>query len=351
MGVYTQSNIESTNLEEAGIIESSFEPGIEAACNIVVENEHNYNAIMRAVGVQELAAFEETGAEMVYEASDVSGFIAKVKEFFVKLWEKIKGLFKKFFALFDSYTKSDKDFINKYRKHLLSINTRDFSYKGFDFSELNYDIAKASASVDKVAEAAGFGGSIPASASDIESALKNVEDKEEIVGKMRAKSIGKESTLEASEFSKELFSFFRSGEDSKVELNSITVSDQLGFISENSGLKKSAEKSYKDLEKSIKDVLKALDNQEKELVKKVPSKDTVASSLHAKQIRFVSASIQLAKDAQNVLQLVNGAKLTAIKDQNRQAKAICVALMNYKPKNESTSVMESGSFISGVVLR
>lgn len=345
MGVYSMSNRE---LElTTGIIECAHEPGLEGAYAIVAESEANYNAIMQAVGVAELAVYESTGYEMVYEAGDVKGFFGKVKEFFMNLLEKIRGLFKKFFAMFDSYTKNDKDFVNKYKKHLLSVNTRNFKYKGFNFTLDAVDVDKASSAIEGVMPSGSTSGNI----SSLQAEIAKSENRVELVEKMRGKAIG-ESSLEAGEFTKELFKKLRSGEDTKEEMDNISVTDQLVAISENSALKKAAEKQYKDLEKAIKEAIKTVEKAQNELLKGVPDKtDKEATALRAAQIKVASNHVANLKDKLAILQVINGAKLTAIKDCNRQAKAICVALMNYKPKNESTTFTNEGGFLAGVTIR
>lgn len=339
MGVYSMTNRE-TKLN-AGIIECMHEPGLEGAYAIVAESEANYNKIMQAVGVAELAVFESTGNEMVYEAADIKGFFGKVKEFFVNLWEKIKGLFKKFFAMFDSYIKNDKDFVSKYKKHLLSVDTRDFKYKGYNFTINAVSVNGANSAIDKF---------IPGM--DNKEALLKIDDRAELVEKMRGVAIG-ESSLEAGEFTKELFKMLRSGEDSKEELDNISVTDLLMAISENSNLKKEAEKNFKDIEKSIKEAIKATDKLQAKILKDVPNNgDKESTTLRAEEIKAASTHVANLKDKLAIVQVVNGAVLTAIKDKNRQSKAICTALMNYKPKNESYDFTnESAGFLAGVIIR
>lgn len=344
MGVYSMSNRE---LElTTGIIECAHEPGLEGAYAIVAESEANYNAIMQAVGVAELAVYESTGCEMVYEAGDVKGFFGKVKEFFMNLLEKIRGLFKKFFAMFDSHVKNDKDFVNKYKKHLLSVNTKNFKYKGFNFTIDAIDVDKAATAIDGVIPSGSTSGNI----ASLQAEIAKSENRVELVEKMRGKAIG-ESSLEAGEFTKELFKKLRSGEETKEEMDNISVTDQLVAISENSALKKAAEKQFKDLEKAIKEAIKTVEKSQNELLKGIPDKtDREATELRAAQIKIASNHVTNLKDKLAILQVVNGAKLTAIKDCNRQAKAICVALMNYKPKNESATFTNEGGFLAGVKL-
>ena len=360
MGMYSRgiNDVLDVNLEAYDAIECNSEYFVEAAIKSVVEGEENYNNIMQAVGISEYCYFEENGVEMVYEAADIKGFIGKIKQFFINLWQKIKGLFNKFCALFDSYTKSDKDFVNKYRRHLLTVNMRDFEFKGFKFSDNKID----SVNIEKVyAAAAGVASSkLDASNLNDEKILELADgDKSEVVEKMRGKALdavgGSYSQYDASEFSKELFMVFRDNEDSKVTLENISIADQLGYIVNSKDAIKTAEKAYKALDKTIKQILKDLDKAEKELVKTVPNKENKdESEIQTKKIRVSNSIIYFVKEALSISQTVNGALLTALKDRNRQAKSICVAAMNYKPKNESVDYAgysESGSLLDGVRIR
>lgn len=353
MGVYSiNNNIElGTSFEEC-----TYEPGIEAAWGIVAESEQNYNTIMQAIGVEELAVYEATGEEMVYEAGKVTGFFAKVKEFFLKLWEKIKGLFKKFFAMFDSFVKNDKDFVKKYKNHLANINTRGFEYKGFNFTNLDLDLETVANKIESAIPVDTTDTLLDTKLSDdskINEQLSKAENREESVEKMRASFIDGENSLSISELNKELFKLFRNSEDSKETINDINVSKILLDISDNNNLKNNAKKAYTSLEKTIKGELKNLEKMEKALSKEVPNSEK--SELRAKQIRHANNIVAFKKEKMNILTVTNGAKLTAIKDCNRQSKAICVALMNYKPKNESYGFADDaiyeGGFLSGVVLR
>jgi len=334
MGVYTSNA--SVNFDTDSFIECQYEPGIEAAYHIVAESEANYNAIMQAVGIHELAVFESTGAEMIYEASDVKGFKEKVKQFIRNIWEKIKGLFRKFFAMLNSFLKTDKEFIDKYKKHLLQVNTRGFKYKGFVFTNLNYDLKAASDKMENLFE-------------DKTDTELNADDKDEIVESMRG--IIDNSSYNAGEFSKRLFKFFRNEEEAKRELYKISVTQEILNISDNSRLKKEAQNAYSDLERVIKNKLREVENTGNEIIRKAKTEDEMKKA--ANDIKSYSNSVYFIKEQLNILQIINGAKLQAIKGQNRQSKAICVALMNYKPKNESYSFEDSmnESFLSGVTLR
>ncbi|MGL5751051.1 MAG: hypothetical protein ACRCXT_11025 [Paraclostridium sp.] len=368
MSVYTikssfneDVNYNDIDLETGvSINEDAYDVSMEGAMQIAMESEMNYNAIMQAVGIDELSYYEETGEIMVYEASNVSGFFGKVKDFLKNMWEKIKAIFKKFFALFDSYVKTDKEFVNKYRQHLLKVNTRNFKYKGFKFKDDKIDgkdfsvvniIGKANSAAEKkigLLPACGAISNELEKSNKFDDALKNMSNTEDINELMRGSVFGN-STLTASEYTKELFQVFRSGESTKeiLEDSDINVASLLNIISNTQQNIKTAKKDYTDFEKIFKTAIKDVESTEKKLIN-----DTKGSVDNSKKIKVSSSLVQVSRNALTITHIANTARLTAMKDRNRQAKAICVALMNYKPKNESTDLGGdyTGSFLENVTM-
>lgn len=369
MAVYSLRE-SSINIDSIESIPCKYDNMLEASYAIIAESEANYANIMKAVGIAELAVFEESGQEMIYEAADVKGFFGKVKDFFVNLMKKVKGLFEKFFAMINSYAKSDKEFVNKYRKQLLAVNTRDFSFKGFKFTIdqvkikeydqsgttfINETFSTMNISKDKAEIKDNM------KKEDLEADIKKVEDSD-FSDKMRGKLIGANSDLTASEFSKEIFEKLRDGEDTKTEQENVNVSTFLNDILSTKETKKTADRAFKEINTSIKDKLKATESLEKDLLKKVGTsegKDKAdQENLLSLQIRVASKATQCLKDEQMMLQTINGQILQAIKQQNRQAKSVCVSLLNYKPKNEGFDYDEyeglddiiGENFLSGVKL-
>jgi len=329
----------------------------ETAATIIAQNEANYATIMKSIGIAELAVYESTGAEMIYEGANIKGFFAKVKEFFVKLWNKIKGLFKKFFALIGSYTMKDKDFINKYKKDLLKVNLKDFTVKGYEFkvnksTALAWspetaagkieDIIKKETTVDTFAVTAANSGAI-------NDACEKA-DREDARDAMRGAAIGA-GKMDESEFTEELFKYFRNGEDAPVELENISMTACISVISGSSEHEKGAKNAFKAIEKKINETLKALDKTEKEALKAVPKEGEAKTDESAAIVKAVSNLNAYIHDEMNILTKVNGAYLRAIKDANRQAKAICVKALGYKPKNEGFTHYTEGGFLGNVVLR
>ena len=125
------------------IKESPYPLGYEGALMHVYENECNYNAIMKAVGLSEMSYYQETGRELfLNEAGAFSGFIDKVKAFFRKVIEKIKSIFKKFIAAIDQYRLDNKQFVKKYSAQILRKDLSNFEFEGYKFSMLDKEADK-----------------------------------------------------------------------------------------------------------------------------------------------------------------------------------------------------------------
>ena len=357
MGMFTKygSYTESAAINDADIIaQECFEDNMHtAALRVVAESESNWNQIMQAMAIQELAAYEETGDADYYLTESTNGFFASVKAFFKKLLEKIKGIFVKFVSIIDSWAKSDKDFVNKYKKKVLSANTKDFEYSGYVFTykaDVSYDRAATKAATNKIGS---FSDGKKAEYDALTDKYRgdNLEDELDAV---RGKAISAVSTksvdkCDSSDFSKELFEALRNGESSKDTLDNISPIGQLTTIEKTEDIKKKAKKAYDNLQKGINDAIKDIEKAERDVVKDLPAKEKDENVKSAKSA-FVAAAGAVCgflRNAETIHTTAYGAYLQALKDENRQAKAICVKLMSYSPKNESTSYYEEGGSLLG----
>ena len=365
MGLFTTkyTSVEESVLSDETIYEYSQEVSAETGYMLVAEAEENMNSIMKAVGIYELNVLEATGEEVVYEANNAGSFFDKIKDFFKMIWEKIVAVFKKFFAMIDSWVKSDKDFVKKYGKELRSkTSTKDFEFKGYKFTLDKLGVKEAVNATKGV-----FGGIIPGY--DNQQAADNLtkmsedfahidaeyDKKDDYIEKARGAIIGGAS-LTSNEFNEELFMKFRNGEDSKSDytLSDLGgINDILKTIEDTSKTKKAAEDEYKEIKKVMEKLISKCDKWKSQVKTGANNTETDDDKKYNGNIVGVAAKYsQVLKDDLALIQIVNTAKLQAIKDQNRQAKAICVKLLTYKPKNESvTHYSESGSFLDSVVLR
>lgn len=356
MGLYSSKNnysySDAVAIDLDTVEESKFDSFDEAAIMAVVESEHNYNSLMKAVGIAELNFLEENGTEMVYTEGTVGGFFAKVKEFFKRVIAKIASVLKAFFAKIDSFAKSDKDFLNKYRKDLTKLNLKDMKVNGYKFSLTEPSLTRAGADAAVKSALNITTPSAVSSADDktCDGIISKDEDNavEDMIESYRGTAIGASGKkFEAGEYSKELYEHFRSGESSKEEIN-VDIVAQMQILATSDDIKKKAEKTFRDQEKLINDFIKELEKAEKDLVN---AKETTAEAqtTQGKRIRAVNVVIKAYKAVTGVNTTVFGAYLQALKDQSRQAKAICVKALTYKPKNESgIEVGTTGSFLEGV---
>ena len=92
--------------------------------------------------------------------------------------------------------------------------------------------------------------------------------------------------------------------------------------------KKEVDKTTKSLEKAQSEVGKDSNTAEASVV-----------------VKLLSNAYTVTKEHMGICQRAYTLTLAAMKEQNRQAKSICVSLLGYKAKNESTSVQtESSAF-------
>lgn len=357
MGFYTNSTINENFIEDIYVEESQHDPGIKGAMAIIAETEENYATLMKAVGINELRYYEETGKELVYEGATLTGFFTKAKEFFLSVLTKVKALFKKFISMIDALIMNDKDFVKKYRAHLSGINTKDFEYKGYEFSktELTGRVKSAAGSLDGyLTNKLGFKKieTVPTDAGDIENNKKIAENwtssKDDHVETMRGLAVGDNAKYTQKEFSEKLFAKFRNGEDKPITINKVNVNEQLEIITNFKDAKKAAQDSYKVFEKEINNTIKDLNTKEKEIEKAI-NKDNASGSATA--INVISKYVEASKVQLSILQQVQGMMMSALKQQSRQAKAICVRLVNYKPKNEGFVYEGVNSALSDVIFK
>lgn len=96
-----------TTYEELGMVKTN-ESVIPADCLSFAEQamyvaeyaQEEYNNLFEAVGIEELAVFEATGMEMVYEGAKLDAFKDKAKKFFQRIWAAIKAAYEKVYAFF-----------------------------------------------------------------------------------------------------------------------------------------------------------------------------------------------------------------------------------------------------------
>ena len=361
MAFYTTANFSGINenyLEDIQVGESTHDPGIKGAMDIMIENEQNFSAIMKAVGFDELSYFEETGTIMVYENSTVKSLFTRLKEFFEKAYIKIKELFKSFIAILDRWIKNDADFVNKYRTHLMQVDTKGFEYKGYIFTIDKFNMGRAAKDTISYINSLGLqsngvGPYVDSSKinSQIESVQKWNSKKDDHIEILRGKVAGVNNKLTAKEYHEKLFAKLRNNENKPGIVTSVDIYKLLETISTFKQAKKNAEDYFKELTKAINSVINDLNNQEKDIIKTLGDTDRAKAEGRSAAIKYAATLASAQKDRLNILQVAQGALMSAMKQENRQAKAVCSKLVRYKPKTKSIGEGARNSLLDGLVLK
>ena len=235
---------------------------VEECAIAIYESEHNWNQIFRAMGEHELHEAAR-GNEVVMEAADIKAWFAKIKEWFVKKWQSLTGIVKKWLEKARSIFKKDKSFVEKYadkiRKGapLFEGTMEGFSFKG------NLDVASV----------------LKMQAADIDAnveALKNASDKNQPASLKGAKAanirgqlLGQSGPVEADGFAKKMNdALFGTEARSKMPPNKAgtptdpqwiidVLSDKEASVSAVMSAYNDARKAYNKLFKELKEVEKA----------------------------------------------------------------------------------------------
>lgn len=346
----------------SSVKESPYDLGITGALMHIYENECNWNAIMKSVGISELRYYKETGEDLfVNEAGAFGGFIDKIKAFFKKVIEKIKAIFKKFCAIFNQYTMSDKDFVKKYGTELIRKDLTDFEFEGYTFKDLqNFteNVANNSAYIASFCEALSstFNGSNKFTTTinikdlgDLDISKITSDEKDNCKERIRGLITGENKQLDSSDL-KDLIQEKCYGGDSKETLDKINMREVLNCISETKNDIKEVEKVQKKIVKSIENAIKVFDKLSMEITKYhgTSPKDNKTGDQVDAEIRAVNLVSDLSKEASNTVTLCFGGIVQAVKDRNRQCKAICVKALSYKHESAFVSESYSDDIFAGV---
>ena len=331
----------------------------EMGAQMIEEAAQDWNKYMQAVALTELSYVIENHQEYIYEGVDISAMITKVKEWFKKLWAKIQGIAKSAMAKFMSFGKNDEAFIAKYEADIHTGATKlpaGFSYKGYKFEGL--------------AEKAGIittPKGVPTKWSDIQSMLKasreddsndgvkntelfNSKRTEKHLDEYRGKLTGA-GTVTAGEFKKALKKDLYGSLD-KEYIKSVDASKLIGIVKGAKEAIDAAKESEKAIKDDIDEKISTLDDLESE----IRGRDTRPEDAHGRELNNKKATIvnqvsSLLKSIETVNAQWFSAYITALKDQNRQAKAVCTKLISYangvggkKSTNESVGSLLEDRF-------
>lgn len=373
MGIYSINSINeasaSSYLDDIQLEEVFEENYMEAALRHTYEIQENMNNVMKAIGIAELAEYEQTGREIDYVNESVSSVFNKIKEMLKKVWQKITSLFTKFMAKMQSFGKDDAAFVKKYRKDIITGSIDGLKVKGYKFTISG--VLKANEMTDKLNADAiasivvklgdnidisklNFNNGLPTE-SDVEimkELNKSVSavDNNDIMDNIRGSLFKGESTLDQKEFNKKLFEVFRNNESSKIDIedSDIDPTAMCNFLSGTRKSEKDIKDDYNVLNKAIKDDIKIIDKIISQGSKYNKTEDDATTQVKAAGVSMYSKLGNLLVQCKTVAEQVEAAKMNAFNECRRQYKAICVKLIGRKSKNESVdySSNDTGSFNS-----
>ena len=366
----------SSAADMSGIKESPYALGLEGALMHVYENECNYNALMKSVGIAEARYAVENGGELfVQEAGAFGGFLSKAKDFFMKVIEKIKQIFKKFVALMDRFVLDDKSFVKKYGDQILRRDLTDFEVKNcYNFKDLDGFLGTIGSTADKTtsevvkyfenmkatlrirkssevdwANSSGFNSKYAprtrkldddgnyVEGHDIKNdPFKDADAVNDEIEKRRGEAIDRKGkSYDEKEFSDEVTEIcYGDGKDT-IEFSTTDLRTILDKIKSASKDISNAEKCKNAIVNAIENVIKETDNYIKELNKarpasQVPNGKEAQLAYDNDTIKLANQNITILKGVSNAYTIAYGIAIKALKDRNRQNKAVCVKALSYK---------------------
>lgn len=337
-----ESAYNTTNWD--AVQESPYEVGLEGAMMHMYENECNYNAIMKAAGIAELAYFKENGGDLfVQEAGAASGLIDRFIAFFKKVMEKIKQMCKKFVMTITSLCGDDKKWVKKYRSQILS-NFKAFEFEGYTFpmKKLTF-IGIADGKKDMDVEA------VAQDTTAYNTDTNFTDDyKERKLNESRGTIVGKTGELYSEDFADALKEALE-GEKDTINITVAYVTNALNEIETASKDIKDAQKAQSDLESDFKKYISKL-----EKVRNIISKNIGGTSSNPEdpkitkgkenRIKVITGCIDIAKGRSQINTQAYGAFIGALKLRRKQNKSVCIKALNSASNKRLNHVGESAEY-------
>lgn len=307
---------------------------------------------------------EESSQASVMEAS-IKGAFAKIKEFFIKLKEKVKDFLHNIKRYLLGIFGSDEKWVTKYEKDIMAISAADL--KGYKVKMYNYHkdldgeykVADIDAFMKDVKDGmnAMYQASFKKGVTDrSEYSDEEVEDKcKASYEKWLADLVGK-SSIDPEEIDKEIWSMLRSGADNESDKEDVEVAGKRKeFIDAVKNSKKAVSKidsTISKIDSTYKKVIKFIDDTEKEVSKIDDKAESISNKLvgqdgsdnennminatvrnsYAKCLRCLS---KYTSKEQNVMNKFVSAHKAALVERNKAYKSALTGIFAYARKNKS----------------
>ena len=268
MGIYTGSYFNDYSTLTVDAAEGYEEGDLSAQVAMIEGHENNLKLFEGGIvsDIQE-AAMKINGVDdgelMFFSENVLTDMLGKIKSMLMKLWAKIKAIFKGFMARVDSvFMKNGKSLVNKYKSVILKKDMTDFEAKwrkpkrSSNYA-LNFATDPFKADDDLLSMA-----------THINDAKEKIEkwDQDKVEEEILKPSIGGQS-FDLGDYQKEFMDYMFEDEevDDKIDIDNIMTE-----LTTFKDTKKAADKANNALEKSIKNMVKAIEKDQDEFIKGRP---------------------------------------------------------------------------------
>lgn len=313
---------------------------MEIGAAVLEQADSDWNSMMKTIAFTELSYVVENHQEYIYESVDVKAIANKVLDWLKARWEDIKGICQTALAKIQSFISDDEKFVDKYEDQIKAGYGKiksGFSFKGYIFP----DLGRCKDNVKNALEHARTTASGIINGEDIIA----LDDKEKVPssnkstqGKFSQKidayranlvngaaSPGGRSKYSAKDFSKALFEAFH-GSAAKKNINSSNM-PSVDTIIEAIKTGKEDIENAKDARDTNKDTIDSFIDNVESWRDKVSDDDK--STERTKAMTYFKDLSSYLKECSKANITWYSCYVTAIKDRNRQNKALAVKLVSF----------------------
>ena len=323
---YNEAEIEVPVLEGYG-------PEQNGEMRIVRESFEDQLEVIKAFHALDMA--EIAGNKAVMEGASqeeidivMEGMVAnawtKIKEFFKKLLAKVKSYFEALVRMFDSMTKTTKEFVAKYENKLKALKLDGFEYA---IVEYNNTALESSSVVKAFNEVVSYVDAL--SGEDYRK-----DDKEKMYEKINGLLVGASGGLDNEDYADKLYAYFRKGVSSSsdtVSERSIAIATIIAEI-KNTKAADNAGKAKREAMKVFSDKIKEVEALERAESK---TKTTTSEEIEKQStaLKEYQGKLSLYSEANTAALKFFSAWSTAIKNRDADYKRVCLAAFSYKKKD------------------
>ena len=261
-----------------------YNDGYYSAKQAMVDNIMNEQAMFEGMIMTDIqeSVMRINGAndgELIAFAENViTDVLDKIKEFLMKVWEKIKAIFRGWMAKLDSVMmKSNKEFVNKYRKVVLSKDLTDMKVTwrkpkaALKSGIADFDITGELTDGLAISKYANHGQADP------QTILNKWDQDDELCAALKTSVKIVSSLTDSKDFEKEFVDayFEDEEEDDTVGKDINTI---MAELLSHKDTKKNAEKANKSLNKAMSQMTKEIDKDVVQMSKAMPVKTDTAHS-------------------------------------------------------------------------